>query len=101
MAQKPELEKMKELLITRVLERIGTEKDNAICLAIRLLICHHFNIPNHEDLPALLQTQEEDGSYGVGWYYAFGRSNVKIGHRGFTCTLAAEAIQAYTKGGKM
>lgn len=93
----PELQKIKELLITRVEERIGTETDNAICLAIRLLVCQYLDIPNHEDMEALIQLQEEDGSFGVGWYYAFGRTNIKIGHRGYTCALATEAIRAYIK----
>lgn len=46
-------------------------------------------------MPALLRLQEEDGSFGVGWYYAFGKTNIKIGHRGLTCTLSTEAIKAY------
>lgn len=98
--QQPELDQLGELLAARVQERIGTTPDNAACLAIRLLICQDFNIPNQEDLQALLRLQEDDGSFGVGWYYRFGRSQIKIGHRGFTATLALEAIKKHVLSAK-
>jgi hypothetical protein len=99
-SNEPELDEIKELLIIRVRERIGTQTENAVCLAIRLILCHDFNIPNDEDLPALLRLQEADGSFGVGWFFAFGRTNIKIGHRGLTCALSTEAIKVY-QGKKM
>lgn len=89
---------MREVLRECVKERIGTkipigdEKNNAVCLAIRLILCQYLGVPNQEDLRALLALQQHDGGFGVGWYYNFGKSKVKIGHRGYTATLAMEAI---------
>ncbi|KAF1954259.1 hypothetical protein CC80DRAFT_595372 [Byssothecium circinans] len=98
-ADTPELTEMRNVLRECVTERIGSkvtiggEDDNAVCLAIRLLICQKLGIPNSVDLQTLLALQRDDGSFGVGWYYNFGRSKVKIGHCGFTATLAVEAIK--------
>jgi hypothetical protein len=90
----PELKQMRDVLRECVMERIGADDDNAIVLAIRLLVCQKLGIKNEKDLKALLKLQGGDGGFGVGWYYNFGRSGVKIGHRGFTAALSVEAIRA-------
>ena len=90
---------MRDVLKERVQERIGCDTDNAVVLAIRLLICQKLGIPNTIDLPKLIQLQEEDGGFGVGWYYNFGRSKVRIGHRGYTATLSVEAIKGAVERG--
>jgi hypothetical protein len=89
----PELKEMRDVLRECVTERIGADDDNAIVLAIRLLVCQKLGVPNEKDLQALLKLQEDDGGFGVGWYYNFGRSGVKIGHRGFTAAFSVEAIK--------
>lgn len=91
-AKAPELDRMREILKDCVTERIGLD-GNAVCLAIRLLICQKLGIPNSKDFQALLALQEEDGGFGVGWYYNFGRSKVRIGHRGLTAALSVEALK--------
>lgn len=92
-ADAPELDEMREVLKECVTERIGADDDNAVVLAIRLLVCQKLGVPNEKDVKALLKLQEADGGFGVGWYYNFGRSGVKIGHRGFTAALSVEAMK--------
>ncbi|KAI1845376.1 hypothetical protein JX266_008471 [Neoarthrinium moseri] len=98
-ANTPELLEMRDVLRGAVEDRIGSkttigdEEDNAACLAIRLLICQRLGTPNPVDLKALLELQEEDGSFGIGWYYGFGKSQAKIGHRGLTAALSVKAIK--------
>ncbi|KAF2748684.1 hypothetical protein M011DRAFT_374562, partial [Sporormia fimetaria CBS 119925] len=88
----PELENLKAMLKECVSERLGVE-GNSVCLAIRIFLCVKLGIPHSKkDLERLVAMQEEDGSFGVGWYYNFGRSGVKIGHRGLTAALAVEAL---------
>lgn len=89
----PELDRMKDELRACVTERIGTEVDSAVFLAIRVLICRKLGIPNPQDLETLIGLQEDDGSFGIGWYYNFGKSKIKIGHRGLTAALSVEAIK--------
>ena len=91
-ANAPELDRLREILRACVTERIGVE-GNSVCLAIRLLICQKLGIPNTRGLQTLLSLQEEDGGFGVGWYYNFGRSKVKLGHSGLTAALSVEALK--------
>lgn len=95
----PELDRLREILKECVQERIGQDGDNAVCLAIRVLICQKLGIENKKDLQRLLELQEEDGGFGVGWYYNFGRSKVKIGHRGLTSALSVEAMKGAVERG--
>ena len=49
------------------------------------------------DHKALLALQEDDGSFGMGWYVRYGSCGIKIAHRGFACVMAVEALKAYSK----
>ncbi|PVH99849.1 hypothetical protein DM02DRAFT_614745 [Periconia macrospinosa] len=93
----PELADMREALRDRVQERIGKDMDNALRVAIRVLICQKLHIPNAEDLKALLALQQDDGGFGVGWFFRFGKSEIRIGHRGLTASLAMKAIKEAVK----
>jgi len=92
--QTSELRHLASILKTVVTERIGRDAlDNPAALAIRLLICQEFGIINEEDLVRLLQLQDVDGSWNGGWFFAFGKSKIRVHHRGLTTGMAVEAIK--------
>lgn len=84
---------LRPLLAERVKERIGATGD-ALCLAMRLLICKSVGISNLVDLNTLLSMQLEDGGWPAGWMYRYGSSGVEIGNRGVTTALAVKAIES-------
>lgn len=88
-----ELQRLRERLITRVQARIGAETDNALCAAIRLLISRDLGLENYADLQTLLSLQDDDGSFGPGWYVRYGSCGIKISHRAFACVMAMEALR--------
>lgn len=90
-----ELHTLKDHLIRRVSARIGTVKDNALCPAIRLLICHSLGVKNDVDVQILLDLQEDDGSFGKAWYVRYGSVGIKISHRAFAVVIAIEALRSH------
>lgn len=85
-------------LLPAVAQRIGRDAlDNPVCLAIRLLICEHYGIPNEADMEALLRLQDDDGKWNQGWIYAFGRSKIRIQNVGLTTGMAVEAVKRFLK----
>lgn len=89
----PELHTLRDHLIRRVTARIGTEKDNALCPATRLLICQSLGIANTVDLRLLLDLQQYDGSFGQAWYVRYGSAKIKISHRALACVTAVVALR--------
>lgn len=90
-----ELHTLRDHLTRRVSARIGTERDNALCPAVRLLICHSLGIPNDVDVQILLDLQEDDGSFGKAWYVRYGSCGIKICHRAFGVVLATVALRRF------
>lgn len=84
------------LLKKRIQERIG-QSGNAFGLAMRLLTCNMFGIPDQVDLDVLLSLQLEDGGWALDWIYRYG-SGIKLGNRGVTTAFAISAIEAATLG---
>ena len=88
-----ELHTLKDHLIRRVSARIGTAKDNALCPAIRILICQSLGIGNDVDVQVLLDLQEDDGSFGKAWYVRYGSNGIRISHRAFAVVSAVVALR--------
>lgn len=88
-----ELHTLKDHLIRRVTARLGTAKDNVLCPAIRLLICHSMGIKNDVDVQVLVDLQEEDGSFGNAWYVRYGSNGIRISHRAFGVVVASVALR--------
>ena len=86
---------LRTFLLPAVTERIGRDAlDNPICLAIRLLICQHYGIPNEADVEALLALQDQkDGKWDQGWFFAFGESKIRIQNKGLTTGMAVQALK--------
>ncbi|KAI0319615.1 HAD-like domain-containing protein [Amylostereum chailletii] len=81
------------LLKERLQERVGAPGD-AMALAMRIVACKSVGIRDEVDLRRLLSMQLEDGSWGPGNVYKYGRSGVGIGNHGLATALALEAIRA-------
>ncbi|KAI1790113.1 hypothetical protein LXA43DRAFT_1095827 [Ganoderma leucocontextum] len=47
------------------------------------------------DYERLLATQEEEGSWPVGWMYKYGLGGVRIGNKGLTTAMAVAAIRVW------
>jgi hypothetical protein len=88
-----ELHTLKDHLIRRVSARLGTARDNALCSAVRLLICHSVGINNDVDAQILLDLQEQDGSFGKAWYVRYGSNGIRISHRAFAVVVAIVALR--------
>ncbi|XMA14738.1 hypothetical protein WAI453_007529 [Rhynchosporium graminicola] len=81
------------LLRERLTERINTEAD-AMGLAMRILACSFLGLRNVVDMERLLKMQVADGSFEIGWLCQYGKSQIKLGHRGLTTALAVAAVEA-------
>jgi hypothetical protein len=88
-----ELHSLKDHLIRRVSACRGTIQDNALCPAVRLLICHSLGIENEVDVQVLLDLQEDDGSFGKAWYVRYGSNGIRISHRAFAVVVAIVALR--------
>ena len=88
-----ELHTLRDHLIRRVSARLGTAKDNALCPAVRILICHSLGIKNDVDVQVLLDLQEDDGSFGKAWYVRYGSNGIRISHRAFAVVVAIVALR--------
>lgn len=83
------------LLATRLREQLNTTAD-PMGLAMRVLACHLAGLgPLADgDLARLLATQQADGAFEMGWLCRYGKTGVKLGHRGLTTALAVKAVEA-------
>jgi hypothetical protein len=89
-----------------VLERFGAEANttgdtgsagatdavDAQALAMRIIAAATVGIRDTVDYERLLATQEEDGSFPLGWVYKFCVSGMLIGNKGLATALAVKAI---------
>lgn len=82
---------MNDMLKERIKERIGMKAD-APGLAMRLLVCEHFNIRDVPGLKKLMAMQELDGGWELGNLFAYASKNLSIGNRGVSSALAVDAI---------
>ena len=85
----------RRLLAMRLSERVHTAAD-PMGLAMRVLACQLTGLGSQVkgDLEQLLVVQEADGSFGVGWLCQYGKTGIKLGHRGLTTALAIKAVEA-------
>ncbi|EIN08974.1 HAD-like protein [Punctularia strigosozonata HHB-11173 SS5] len=81
------------LFSRRVLERFGAEGD-AMALAMRIIAASKVQFCDTVDYQRLLDMQEVDGSWPVGWVYKYGGADIVIGNKGLTTALAIEAVEA-------
>ncbi|KAI5456631.1 Haloacid dehalogenase-like hydrolase-domain-containing protein [Mariannaea sp. PMI_226] len=81
----------------RLIERVNCEGDS-MSLAMRVLACELVGLSNKTDLRRLLDLQEEDGSFGLGWLCRYGKSGIMIGSRGLTTAVAISAIEGSKRG---
>lgn len=88
-----ELHTLRDHLIRRVAARIGAGGDNALCPAVRLLICQSLGIDNPIDVQILLDLQQHDGSFGQAWYVRYGSAGIRISHRAFACVAATVGLR--------
>lgn len=83
------------LLAMRLKERINIAAD-PMGLAMRVLACQLVGLGSQAegDLVRLLAAQQVDGSFEVGWLCQYGKTGIKLGHRGLTTALAIKAVEA-------
>ncbi|KAK7536957.1 Haloacid dehalogenase-like hydrolase-domain-containing protein [Phyllosticta citribraziliensis] len=81
------------LLQERLRERTNVQSD-ALELGMRIVACHLMGIRDDLDLVQLLDMQAEDGSFEMGYLCMYGKTGVKLGHRGLTTALAIRAVEA-------
>ncbi|KAJ3768470.1 HAD-like domain-containing protein [Lentinula raphanica] len=65
---------------------------NALKYAIRILVSNYIGIYDYHSYLQLLNLQQEDGSWGTGWLYKYGKKDIMIGNCGLTTALAMKAI---------
>lgn len=90
-----ELHTMRDHLIRRVKARIGEGRDNALCPAVRLLICESLGIENRVDADLLMGLQRIDGDFGKAWYVRYGSNGIRISHEAFAVVIAAMALKRH------
>jgi hypothetical protein len=86
------ISKTTQLLIDRVLERVGTSSGGAVQLALRVLTCAHWAIPCRKDIATLKAMQQDDGGWPGGWMYRYGSTGMRLGNRAVATALACKAI---------
>lgn len=77
----------------RVKERMGATGD-AMSLAMRIIAAATVKIQDRVDCETLLQTQEDDGGFPIGWMYKYGATGMLLGNKGLSTALAIQAIKA-------
>ncbi|PKY05793.1 HAD-like protein [Aspergillus campestris IBT 28561] len=85
----------------RIKERIGAGGD-ALCLAMRLLVCSALGIANPRDVETLRVAQLEDGGWEASFMYRFPGMGKELGNRGVTTAFAVRALQeqaGFERGG--
>lgn len=81
------------LLAERLQERVGAPGD-AMALAMRIIACAEVGIRNNVDMRKLLSLQLEDGSWGAGELYHYGKTGISIGNEGLATAFAIRAIES-------
>ena len=84
------------VLKERIQERVG-QTGGALDLAMRILTCSTLDLNCDIDRHTLLDLQREDGSWEVGWLYAYGSTGVKLGNHGVTTAMAIKALASPEK----
>lgn len=78
----------------RITERIGIPGD-ALCIAMRLLVCSSIGVSNPIDMDALCSKQCDDGGWEAGSVYRYGKTGILIGNRGLSTALSISAIREH------
>ncbi|KAF4943596.1 hypothetical protein FGADI_13301 [Fusarium gaditjirri] len=86
------LEKMRNLLITCMQERMGCNA-NMLSAAMRVLSTQSLGLKNNRDLETILQGQQVDGGWELAWLWGYGSKPLKIGSRGVVTAMAMNAIR--------
>ena len=83
-----------DLFRARVVERFGVDGD-AQQLAMRIIAGVVMGVRMVTDYERLVEMQEEDGSFPMGWAYHHAYTGVVFGNKGWTTALAVQAIKAF------
>ena len=59
---------------------------------MRIITAASIGVENLQDCKRLLASQQEDGSWPVGWFYRNGSTGILTGNPGLTTAMAALAI---------
>ncbi|KAI0711642.1 HAD-like protein [Earliella scabrosa] len=86
--------RFKSLFADRVSERLGLPGD-PLALAMRIVTAASIGVAYLQDYKHLVASQEEDGSWQVGWFYRYGSTGVLMGNTGLTTAMAASAIRRH------
>ncbi|KAF4435943.1 hypothetical protein F53441_13371 [Fusarium austroafricanum] len=92
----PELERMKNLLVNCVQERIGNDGDY-LGAAMRVLSAQSLGVKYQKDLEIVLEGQQPDGGWELTCLWGYGDKPVKIGSRGVVTAMAMNAIRRANK----
>ena len=87
-------ERFSGLFSLRVQERIGLSGDS-LALGMRIVAAASIGIRDTQDYRRLLEMQEDDGSWPVGWFYWYPSNGIQIGNKGLTTAIAVSAIKKY------
>ena len=89
------------LLVERIREQLGNPGD-ALALSMRVLVAHELGITAEalSDCSRLLDMQNADGSWPVGWCYKYGWSGILLGNQGLTTAMAVDAVRRCAGLGK-
>lgn len=86
-------EKLKGPLRECIQERIGTGGD-ALCLAMRVIVCCDLGVPNPLEVEKLLSLQCADGGWDPCYLYRYPGVNKELGNRGVSTAFAIKALAA-------
>ena len=86
--------RFESLFADRVRERLGLPGD-PLALAMRIITAASIGVGDLQDYKHLAASQEEDGSWQVGWFYRYGATGILMGNRGLTTAMAASAIRKH------
>ncbi|KAG9495654.1 hypothetical protein J7337_012208 [Fusarium musae] len=88
----PNLEKMRELLVVCIQERMGCN-GNILSAAMRIMSAQSLGLKNDRDLGTVLEGQQVDGGWELAWLWGYGSKPLKIGSRGVVTAMAMNAIR--------
>lgn len=75
------------------MEKQISGNSDALCLAMRIIVCMSIGIDNHCDLETLLDLQEQDGGWDAGRLWRFPRLGKWVASRGLSTAFAIKAIE--------
>ncbi|XEV02803.1 hypothetical protein FSHL1_008090 [Fusarium sambucinum] len=87
-----QLQRMRELLVECVRERMGCD-DNIFGAVMRSLSAQSLGFCNVRDLKIVLDGQQVDGGWELAWPWEYGAEPHHIGSRGVLTAMALNAIQ--------